>query len=393
MTDSARRTRTLDQEQVTSQVLACFKETSPMLAWMQMLANLHFARIVHAAVKLRIIDALGTGPKTAREVASSTSTDEVALHRLLRALSVAGVIVESAGSRFELAPAGALLMSGGKPPLSDALLDFFDPELVPLDGLVRTLATGKPAFEEQHGMSFYDYLAQKAPDGGARFDASMNTGIALRAHALLSVTDFSNACTVVDVGGGEGMLLAKVLDANPHLRGVVFDRPQTAARARARFADSGLAARCDVIAGDFFSSIPPGGDVYVLSFILHNWDDERSIGLLSQCRRAMDQGATLVIVEQVQVPTTEASIVEYFTLPSIELLSGRERTEAEFRVILEAAGFHLARVTPSPNGPFCVLEARPTIPTPSLREGALGHELKKRPKERSSSSKVAATEE
>ncbi|HEX7956172.1 MAG TPA: methyltransferase, partial [Pyrinomonadaceae bacterium] len=268
MTDSHRRARPLDQEEVTTEVLAGFQDTEPALAWMQLLANLNFARIVHAAVKLRVVDALGAGPKTARQIASATNTDRHALHRLLRALSVAGVVSESSGGRFGLTPAGALLVSDGRPSFSGALLNFFDPELVPLDGLVRSVATGKPAFEGRHGMAFYDYLARKAPDGGARFDASMNVGAALRAHALLAGFDFSSVRTVVDLGGGEGALLEEVLEANGHLRGVVFERSQTAARARARLSKSGLAARCEVVEGDFFSSVPTGGDVYILSFIL-----------------------------------------------------------------------------------------------------------------------------
>jgi ubiquinone/menaquinone biosynthesis C-methylase UbiE len=376
MTDSGRRARPLDQEQVTTAVLEWFKEAEPALAWMQMLANLHFARIVYAAVKLRIVDALRKGPKTAHEVASVTSTDEVALHRLLRALSAGGVVVESKGGRFGLTPAGALLVSDGKPSFFGALLDFFEPELVPLDGLVRTVATGKPAFEERHGTAFYDYLAQKAPDGGAQFDASMNVGAALRARALLDGYDFSGVRTVVDIGGGEGALLTKILEVNPHLRGVVFERPRTAARARARLAQSGLAARCEVTEGDFFSSLPSGCDVYVLSFILHNWDDAQCVALLSQCRRAMGDGAVLLIVEQLRVPTTEASIVEYFNLRSLELLAGRERTKAEFRVILKNAGFRLAGVTQSPGAPFCVMEARPTGRTPRPRKDAPGRAAK-----------------
>ena len=348
-----------------AEVLASFKETAPTLAWMQVLATLRFARMIHATVKLQIPDALRKGPKTAREVARTTVTNEVALYRLLRALSVAGVVVESAGGRFGLTPAGALLVSGGKPSFFGALLDFFDPELVPFDGLVRTIVTGKPAFEEEHGMPFYDYLARKTPDGGSRFDASMNIGAALRSQTLLVGTDLSNARMVVDIGGGEGMLLATVLEANPHLRGMVFDRPQTAARARVRLSERGLAARCEVIAGDFFLSVPKGGDVYVLSFILHNWDDVRSVALLSQCRRAMDDSAILLIVEHVRVPTAEASIMEYFNLSTLELMGGRERTESEFRAILKAAGFRLARGASAPDAPFCILEARPTCPIPT----------------------------
>ncbi len=238
------------------------------------------------------------------------------------------------------------------------MLDFFDPPLAPLDGLVRTVKTGEPAFEERHAMPFYDYLNQRDPAGGAQFDASMSVGARMRSHALLSHADFADARVVVDVGGGEGVLLATVLEANPHLRGVVFESEQTAERARARLASRGLGPRAEAVAGDFFSFVPRGGDVYVLSYVLHNWDDARAISILENCRRAMDAGASLFIVEQVHVPTDEASLADYFGLSTIELLGGGERTESEFRSLLERAGLRFTRLARPSDVPFCVLHAR-----------------------------------
>jgi hypothetical protein len=351
------RSPALDPEEVTSEALTAFTQTEPTLAWLRVLGTLQFARIVHAAVKLQIPQTLRDGPRTAGEIAEATATDAMALYRLLRALAAAGVLVESDGSRFGLTRSGDVLIGGAKP-FSDSLLEFFDPSLIPLDGLIHTVKTGKPAFDERHGMPFYEYLARKAPDGGARFDASMSIGATMRSHALLRSADFASARTVVDVGGGDGMLLSAVLEAHPHLRGVVFEGAQTAARARARFDGRELGARAEVIVGDFFASVPGGGDVYVLSFVLHNWDDSQSVVLLEHCRRAMTDDAVLLIVEQVRVPTAEASLEDYLSLSTLELLGGRERTEAEFRAILERAGLRLTGVAFSPDVPFCVLEAR-----------------------------------
>jgi predicted O-methyltransferase YrrM len=358
------RSRRPDPEVVTSELLASFAGAEPALAWTRVLVTLRFARVVHAAVKLGIPGALRERPKTVREIATATATDEAALARLLRALSAAGVVGEvpssedsTAGERFRLTPAGDVLAAGDEP-FAKSLVDFFDPPLVPLDGLVRTVTTGRPAFDERHGMPFYEYLARRAEDGGARFDASMSVGAAMRSHALLAAVDFAGARRIVDVGGGDGTLLASLLAEHPHLRGVVLEGESTAERARARLAGLGLADRIDVVAGDFFASVPGGADVYVLSFVLHNWDDARCAVLLERCREVMDPGAVLLVVEQVRVPGEPAGLNDYCNLGTMELLGGRERTELEYAALLEAAGFRLARATPAPDVPFCVLEAR-----------------------------------
>jgi hypothetical protein len=354
------RSRRPDPEVVTAQLLATFAETEPSLAWTRVLATLRFARVVHAAVKLGVPRALRDGPKTANEVAAATTTDAAALARLLRALSAAGVVVELPGDRFRLTVAGEALATDDEP-FAKSLLDYFDPPLIPLDGLVRTVATGRPAFDDRHGMPFYEYLARRAEDGGARFDASMSVGAAMRSHALLAAVDFARAAassTIVDVGGGDGTLLAAVLGEHPHLRGVVFEGKSTAERARARVASLKLSDRIDVVAGDFFASVPSGGDVYVLSFVLHNWDDARCAVLLERCRQAMGPDGVLHVVEQVRVPGEPAGLTDYCNLGTLELLGGRERTEAEFRDLLRAAGFRVARASAAPDVPFSILEAR-----------------------------------
>jgi hypothetical protein len=339
-------------------VLESFQATEPALAWLQTLAHLRLARMAHAAVKLGLADALQGNARTVADLARATSTEARALRHFLRALCAAGLAAEPAPGRFKLAAAGALLVSGRDPSVAAALLDFFDPALVPMDGLIRTIRTGRPAFEEAHGMSFYDYLDRQAADGGARFDARMNVGAGLRARALSALVDFGRVQLAMDIGGGEGLLLAHLLSLHPSLRGRLLERPRTAARARMRLAEVGLAGRCEVLAGDFFEAIPPGADVLLLSFVLHNWDDARCTALLTQCRRSMGPHAVLYIVEQVRDPKPLASVMEFLDLPTLELLGGRERTREEFRALVNGAGLRLVGITQVPGNPFCVLEVR-----------------------------------
>jgi hypothetical protein len=339
-------------------VLESFQAKQPALAWLQTLAHLRLARVAHATVKLGLADAMQGSARTVADLARTTATEARALRRFLRALCAAGLAAEPARGRFKLAAAGALLVSGRDSSVASALSDFFDPALVPMDGLVRTLRSGRPAFEEAHGMPFYDYLEREAADGGARFDARMNVGAGLRARALCALVDFSRVQLAMDIGGGEGLLLAHLLSLHPNLRGRLLERPRTAARARTRLAEVGLAGRCEVLAGDFFEAIPPGADALLLSFVLHNWDDARCTTLLAQCRRSMGPYAVLYIVEQVRDPQPLASVMEFFDLPALELLGGRERTRQEFRALVKGAGLRLMGVAQAPNNPFCVLEVR-----------------------------------
>ena len=161
--------------------------------------------------------------------------------------------------------------------------------------------------------------------------------------------DFSGLRTVVDVGGGYGTILAAVLRANPGLRGVLFDQPAVIEGARPRIAASGLAERCELVSGSFFDTVPAGGDVYILSSVLHNWDDERAIEILRTCRRAMRDAARLLIVELVIPPGNTPGDGKMLDLQMMVLFTGgKERTPAEYRALLEAGGFRQTRITPTP---------------------------------------------
>ena len=161
---------------------------------------------------------------------------------------------------------------------------------------------------------------------------------------------------VVDVGGGQGVLLAAVLRAHPHLRGVLFDQPAVVAGAAPVLRAAGVADRCEVVGGDFFAAVPAGGDVYLLSRILHDWDDARATALLRVLHRAARPGARLVVVERVLPPGDAPHPGKLIDLTMLVMLGGRERTEAEFRALLAGAGFSLTRVVPLPDGGWSAVE-------------------------------------
>jgi hypothetical protein len=171
---------------------------------------------------------------------------------------------------------------------------------------------------------------------------------------------------VVDVGGGQGVLLQRVLEAHPHLYGVVFDRPGVTEAARTRLAEAGLSRRCEVVGGDFFAGVPAGGDAYVLSWILHDWDDEAAARILRNCRAAMSDDGRLLVLELVlsppnepHPPTAADRLARTLDLEMLAVVGGRERTEAEFRALFGRAGFGLARVLALEGLPWCVIEGAP----------------------------------
>jgi hypothetical protein len=194
------------------------------------------------------------------------------------------------------------------------------------------------------------------PEAGAIFDEAM-TGLSARSiTAVANGYDFSQFGTVVDVGGGHGTLLTAILRTAPQLRSILFDLPNVVAGAQQQFDVAGLAGRCQVITGNFFEQVPSGGDAYILKSIIHDWDDKRSITLLTNCHRAMAPQGKLLLVEAVLPRGNDPFFYKWMDLHILVTLGGQERTETEFKALLEAAGFRLARVLPT-QSPHSIIEA------------------------------------
>jgi SAM-dependent methyltransferase len=218
--------------------------------------------------------------------------------------------------------------------------------------LPHAVETGETAFEHTHGMSFYQYLARH-PETGHGFSQAMLDYARLIARAVVAGYDFAGVRRVVDIGGSHGHLLSAILHAHPAAYGVLFDRPEIIELAEERLRGAEVAGRAELVAGDFFESLPAGGDLYILSRILMDYDDERSVRLLQNCRRAMAPGGRVLIVQLLmpeqgaggaREPLFEAAVSD---LNMLVLTGGRERTEAEYRALLGRAGFRLTRVVPS----------------------------------------------
>jgi hypothetical protein len=223
--------------------------------------------------------------------------------------------------------------------------------------LLHAVRTGVTAFDHVHGKTVWAYRAEHREDSDA-FDRAMAAGTARLAEALLAACDFGRCETVVDVGGGDGTLLASILAANAHVRGTLFDQPQVAARAVVALDALGVSDRCEVRSGDFFAGIPGAADAYLLKNILHDWDDAASAKILSACRAAMRSDSRLLIFEHVIGPPNTGARGKLMDLNMLVMTAGRERSLAEFNSLLRRSRFRLLSVTPT-STPLSVIEAMP----------------------------------
>jgi hypothetical protein len=224
--------------------------------------------------------------------------------------------------------------------------------------LLHSVQTGERAFDHIYGQGMFEYLAQD-PEAAALFNDTMIALTTEVAPAVADAYDFSRFGTIVDVGGGQGHMLVPILRSNPALRAVLFDLPHVVESARKLLTEAGFGDRCELVSGNFFESVPSGGDAYLLKHVIHDWDDERSLTILATCRRAMATSSRLLLVER-DLPTDnrEALPAALSDLSMMLQLGGGERTVEEYRSLLTAAGFALTRVIPTPHGES-VIEAVP----------------------------------
>ena len=312
--------------------------------------------LVSVAAKLRIADHLRDGPRSVADLAKATRTHEDSLYRLLRALTELGLFVEEPGPAFRLNAAAELLRSDVQGSLRVAAETAGEPWMRGAWGaLSHSVQTGETAFDHLYGQGTFDWFA-KNPEAAALFDAGQEAGTSRDAEAVAAAYDFSNVRSVVDVGGGFGALLTPVLRQNDGVRGVLFDLEHVIAQARTRF-DERLAARVEFVPGDFFKSIPGGHDLYVMKYILHDWNDERSRAILSTTRKAMSGQAKLLVVETLVSPPNQpgGKVGDVFMLVRT---GGRNRTEQEYRSLLASGGFDTTRVI-STGTALSIIEAVP----------------------------------
>jgi hypothetical protein len=313
---------------------------------------------IYAAAALSIADVFTDGPMEVEEIARRTGAHAGALRRLLRALAGHGIFAEDDRARFVLTPMASLLKTGTPTSLRPVALWCGKVAHQVFGDIEHTIRTGTPAFDHRFGMEFFDYLDEHR-DIGMLFDAFMARQTATIAAVLPTAYPFDRIGTLVDVGGGLGQLLAAILKAFPSMQGLLFDRPRIIDDAREYLERAGVLDRCTTVAGDIGADVPSGGDAYLLKSIVHGVDDETAAGWLRNCRRAIHDSARLLLVEMV-MPAGNAphpsKMMDLLMLVGTH--GGRERTEAEFGMLLANAGFTLNRIVRTPS-PYSVVEALP----------------------------------
>lgn len=300
------------------------------------------AQACYAVAKLGLPDAMAAGPRPVAELAAECGADPRALNRLLRAMVTVGLFRQTAPQTYALTSVTELLRSDV--PGSLRQMAVLDGEEVfrSFADIVHTLRTGTPAFENIYGEPFYAYLSGQ-PQLAATFAEAMNGA---QVSAALSLCDLTGVERLVDVGGGSGGLLTEALRRYPTLRGVLLELPEAVRQAKTTVTEAGVDDRADLVEGDFFEAVPAGGDLYVLARVLHNWTDERAELILRRVREAMGPGGRLFVLEQL-LPDAEIEpgpgkgMVDLLMLV---LLEGHDRTQADYRDLLERAGFALRSV-------------------------------------------------
>jgi hypothetical protein len=311
---------------------------------MQMAMGFTVPFLLRAAAQLRIADHLADGPRTADQLAAITSANAPALHRFLRTLACIGIVSEDDSGRFSLSSLAEPLRSGVPGSVRTSILSITgDVFIIPWSKLADSVHTGQPAFDKHFGVPIFDYLTSH-PDEAAMFSDFLIGINSADAPAIAAAYDFSSFSNIADIGGATGHILTTVLASHPGPRGTVFDLQHNESGAVALIRSRGMSDRVTFAAGSFFESIPAGFDLYILSHIIHDWSEAASLSILANCHRAMSRDSRLLIIEMVLPEGNTFHPGKMLDMTILSLTTGQERTEREYRALLDKAGFRLTRV-------------------------------------------------
>lgn len=306
------------------------------------------SQAMSVAAELGVADLLAGGPKTLDELAVATASHPLSVHRLMRALASADLCKETEDGSFALTPTGSLLRSDAADSFRSHAIWWGRYRWPVWGNLLHSVRTGESAggpVSRTVGMR----QLNGDPQAAGIFHRAMAELTRVVAQGMVRSYDFAGMKRVVDVGGGYGELLTAILVAHPAMHGVLFDQPHAIEGAREHLERAGVLGRCDIVTGDFFKSVPSGGDGYLLKTVIHDWNDEQSGVILQNCRRAVAQRGKLLLVEQIMPKRITASFrnqrAAVRDLNMLVMLGGRERTASDFRRLLEAAGFRVTNTT------------------------------------------------
>lgn len=331
------------------------EEMSPEGRIVQLAMGALLTQALYVAAKLGVADMLSDGPQKVSRLAERTQTNEEALYRTLRALASEGIFRETEPGVFDLTPSAATLRTDAPNSMRNCMI-FMGEEYhwKAWAKMLHSVRTGETGWKEAHGAEVFDYFAEHAEEAEI-FNRAMSDMSLSTAPAVVEGYDFSNIKTLADIGGGHGLLLAHVLKANPQMKGVLFDVPQVVEGADSLLEAEGVADRVEKVAGDFFKSVPKGADAYMMKFIIHDWDDERSRLILKNVHAALPQEGKVLLIETVVPEGNEPHHSKIIDLEMLVSPGGKERTEREYGELLKSAGFRLARVVTT-KSPYSVIE-------------------------------------
>jgi SAM-dependent methyltransferase len=324
--------------------------------------NSWMAQAAYVAAELRLADLLADGPRTSEDLAVATGADAPSLHRLLRALTTIEICREREDGSFEITPMGSLLGADTPGSLRSWTI-WWGTNLWQVWGnLLYSVKTGESARKLLTGTDGFKHL-EGNPETAAVFNQALSELTRLTSNSVVQTYDFSGLKRIVDVGGGYGELLICILRANPAISGVLFDLPHAIEGGKRRLEQAVLARRCEFVEGDFFASVPDGADAYILKSVIHDWDDKNGKLILENCRSAMGNKGRLLLVERILPDRLEVSAAHQAAvrtdLTMLVAHAAHERTEVEFRELLNSAGFNVSQVIPI-GMTFSVIEACPS---------------------------------
>jgi SAM-dependent methyltransferase len=333
------------------------KENSSPPLLFQLATAYWLSQAIYVAAKLGIADLLKDGPQTCAVLATATGSDAPSLFRLMRALSGMGIFSQVGQDRFVLSPLAEGLQTEVPGSLRATMITLGEIHYQACGDLLHSVKTGSPAFNKVFGASLFEYLKQNG-DAADAFNQGMSNVSSMLAYAVLLAYDFAGISSIVDIGGGEGKLLENILEFYPDLNGTVFDTAPTIKRAERQVGNNRTWRRCSYIAGDFFDIVPEGADAYLLCGVIHDWDDDRAVKILRNCRRAMAKNGRVLLLETLVPATDSMHFGKLLDLNMLVMTGGRERTKAEICALLDGAGWKLTRIIAT-MAPQSLIEALP----------------------------------
>ncbi len=308
------------------------------------------SRMICAAARLGIADALAGGERSVDDLAKACAADRDSLYRLLRALAIFGITSETTPGKFILAPVGQPLRKDAPNSVWPAVVFWADLLADSWAYLTDCVRTGQSAFKVMESKGIASRWSQD-PDANAIFRAVMGTAPVEDYLPAAHAWDFTSRRVVADLGGGGGALISAILKSNPHLSGMLVDRQPSIEAAAPRLHADGLAERCKLIAADLLENVPSGADVYAMKHVLHGYNDDVAIKLLKNCRAVIPADGMLVVIEfvlpdAISQPNPALEIHAMSDLNMLAVTGGKERSAAEWRPLLAAGGFEMRRIIP-----------------------------------------------